>query len=282
PHLVLADVAGDDGVAGGEAVDFGHKVLGFDFGIAGGGVVGVLVLPGADLMPPGAAGGAARGIGVGGGFGGGLGGFYGGAFDVADDGDFGSADLADFGGVDIDVDDFGVRGEGGEATGDAVIEADAKGDEEVGIGQRHIGGVAAVHAGHGDEVGVSGGEGAEAHEGSNDGRVGESDEFAELGGGIGGDDTAAGIDEGAGGFLDELDGAADLAGVCFGADLVTGQVDGSDGLIVALRLEDILSDIDEDGAGAPCGGDVEGLVDDLREIVEFLYEIVVLGAGAGD
>ena len=65
PHLVLADVAGDDGFAAGEAVDLGHQVLGFDFGIAGGRVVGVLVLPGADLLPPGAAGGAALGIGCG-------------------------------------------------------------------------------------------------------------------------------------------------------------------------------------------------------------------------
>ena len=55
------------------------------------------------------------------------------AFDVADDGHVGSAVLADFGGVDIDVNDLGVRGEGGEAAGDAVVEADAEGDEEIGI-----------------------------------------------------------------------------------------------------------------------------------------------------
>ena len=34
PHLVLADVAGDDGLAAGEAIDFGHQVLRLDFGIA--------------------------------------------------------------------------------------------------------------------------------------------------------------------------------------------------------------------------------------------------------
>ena len=45
-----------------------------------------------------------------------------------------SAVLADFGGIDIDVDDFGVGGEGGEAAGDAVVEADAEGDEEVAFG----------------------------------------------------------------------------------------------------------------------------------------------------
>ena len=56
------------------------------------------------------------------------------ALDVADDGHFGRADLADFGGVDIDVDDFGVGGEGGEASGDAIVEAHAEGDQQVGIG----------------------------------------------------------------------------------------------------------------------------------------------------
>src|ERR1017187_6820159 len=193
PHLVLADVRGDDGVAAGEAVDFGHEVLGLDLGIAGGRVVGVLFFPCADLMPPGAAGGTARGIGLGGSFGEEFGELDEDAFDVADNGDFGSADLADFGRVDIDVDDLGVWGEGGEAAGDAVVETDAEGDEKVGTGQRHIGGVAAVHAGHGDEVGVIRGKGAETHEGSDDGSVGESNELAGLGGSVGGDDAAAGI-----------------------------------------------------------------------------------------
>ena len=36
PHLVLADVGGDDGLAAGEAVDLGHQVLRLDLGVAGG------------------------------------------------------------------------------------------------------------------------------------------------------------------------------------------------------------------------------------------------------
>ena len=74
------------------------------------------------------------------------------ALDVAHDRHVRRAVLADLGGIDIDVDDFGVRREGGEAAGDAVVEAHAEGDQQVGIGHRHIGGVAAVHAGHADEV----------------------------------------------------------------------------------------------------------------------------------
>ena len=187
-----------------------------------------------------------------------------------------------FGGIDIDVDDFGVRREGGEAAGDAVVEAHAEGDQQVGIGHRHVGGVAAVHAGHADEVGMLGGQGAEAHQGADGGRVGELDELAQLGRGVGGDDAAARVDQRPLGFPDHLRGAADLAGVAFGEDLVAGQVDGGDRRVVALRLEDVLGDIDQHRAGTAAGGDVERLVDDLRQFVELLDQEVVLGAGARD
>ena len=52
PHLVLADVGSDDGLAAGEAVDFVHQVLRLDFVFGAGAIVGMLVLPGADLRPP--------------------------------------------------------------------------------------------------------------------------------------------------------------------------------------------------------------------------------------
>ena len=48
-------------------------------------------------------------------------------------GDVGAADLAELGGVDVDVDDLGVGGEAGDLAGDAVVEAAAEGDEQVGL-----------------------------------------------------------------------------------------------------------------------------------------------------
>ena len=48
-----------------------------------------------------------------------------GGLGVADDGDIDVDVLADAAGVDIDVDDLGVGGEGGEVAGDAVVEASA-------------------------------------------------------------------------------------------------------------------------------------------------------------
>ena len=77
---------------------------------------------------------------------------------------------------------------------------------------------------------MTGGQAAEAHEGDDGGRIGELDEFAQLGGGVRRDDAAARIDQRPLGFPDQLRGAADLAGVAFGEDLVTGQMDGGDRL----------------------------------------------------
>ena len=45
PHLVLADVAGDDGFAAGEPVDFGHQVLRLDLVGRDCGLERMLVLP---------------------------------------------------------------------------------------------------------------------------------------------------------------------------------------------------------------------------------------------
>jgi hypothetical protein len=52
---------------------------------------------------------------------------------VAHDGQVGGAVLADLGRVDVEVDDLGVGSEGGEAAGDAVVEADAERDQQVGV-----------------------------------------------------------------------------------------------------------------------------------------------------
>ena len=55
------------------------------------------------------------------------------ALHVAHDGQVGRAVLADLGRIDIHVDHLGVRREGRQAAGDAVVEAHAQGDQQVGI-----------------------------------------------------------------------------------------------------------------------------------------------------
>ena len=113
---MLADVGGDDGLAAGEAVDLVHQVLRLDFVFGVRPVIGMLVLPVADLRVHHAARAAA---------------FFGlnsgssscrfliellqHALHVADDRDIGHAVLADFGRIDIHMDDSGVAGEGWQA-----------------------------------------------------------------------------------------------------------------------------------------------------------------------
>ena len=60
---------------------------------------------------------------------------------VADDRDLGSPDLADLRGVDVDVNDLGVRGEGIGIAGDPVVEAGSDRDEEIGLLHGGDGGV---------------------------------------------------------------------------------------------------------------------------------------------
>ena len=45
---------------------------------------------------------------------------------------------------------------------------------------------------------------------------------------------------------------------------------------------DVLGQIDQHRAGAAAGGDEEGFVDDARQIVDVLDQVIPLGAGAGD
>src|SRR5699024_6243795 len=54
--------------------------------------------------------------------------------------------FAQLAGVNVDLDDFGVRGELGRVERHAVGKAGADGDDEVGLVDGLVGGVAAVHA----------------------------------------------------------------------------------------------------------------------------------------
>ena len=60
--------------------------------------------------------------------------------------------LRDLGRVDVDVDELGVRRELGELAGDAVVEAGADRDDQVGLVHRVVGGAGAVHAEHAEPV----------------------------------------------------------------------------------------------------------------------------------
>ena len=132
PHLVLADVGGDDRVALGRPVHRLDHELGLDLAVLAGLVdERVLLLPAAQLLPPGVEPGAV-----------GLqrpvlaGQLRQHLLDVADDRDVGADVLGDLRRVDVDVDDLGVRRELGQLAGDPVVEAGADRDDQVGVVHR--------------------------------------------------------------------------------------------------------------------------------------------------
>ncbi len=96
----------------------------------------------------------------------------------------------------------------GEVAGDAVVEAHAEGEQEVGLLDGLVDPGLAVHAHHAEREGMVGGEGAEAEEGAGDGDLAALGEVEDLLARAGLDDAVAGEDDGAFGGGDEVDGAA--------------------------------------------------------------------------
>ncbi len=69
-------------------------------------------------------------------------------FEVADERDVGADVLVDLGGVDLDVDLLRGGSVAGEVAGDAVVEAHAEGEQEVGLLDGVVDPGLAVHAHH--------------------------------------------------------------------------------------------------------------------------------------
>ena len=91
---------------------------------------------------------------------------------VADDRDIDLDVLRDARRVDVDVDDLGVRGEGRDLAGDAVVEPGADGDEQVALLDRVVGVGRAVHAEHVERLGLPLVEAAQAQQGHRHGQMG--------------------------------------------------------------------------------------------------------------
>ncbi len=172
----------------------------------------------------------------------------------------------------------------GEVAGDAVVEAHAEGEEEVGLLDGVVDPGLAVHAHHAEGERVGGGDGAEAEQGAGDGDLvgfGEGEDFV-LGAGL--DDAVAGEDDGllgdcwmrATASRMEEDSAREHGVGAVGVGRGGVEVEEGGGL---LR---VLGDVDEDGAGAAGAGDLEGLADGGGDVFGAGDEEVVLGDGQGD
>ena len=171
------------------------------------------------------------------------------------------------------------RRESIEASGDAVVEARSDVDHHVAVMHRVVGLESAMHAQHTEPLRVGCRIGTQAEERRGDRIAGEADEFAEqrrrARAGI--HHAAAGVEDRALGFGDQVDRSANGRRIALGARVIGLVLDMLGAGIGAGRELDVLGDIDEHRSGPAVGGNVEGLVDDAREIVHVADQPVVLG-----
>ncbi len=171
-----------------------------------------------------------------------------------------------------------------DATRDAVVEARPDADHHVAIVHREVRFVGAVHPEHAQELLRRGGIGAEPHQRRGDREARQIDKLAQqlrrVRPGI--DNAAAGIEDRPLGVGDQIDGVADR----LRAALHLRPVGFVDHLarpdILAFVELDILRDVDHHRTRTPVLRDIERLVQDAREIVDVLHEVIVLRAGARD
>ncbi len=280
PHLVLAHLGRDDGLALRHLVERLDDALGLDdlavLAITERG----LFLPGLDQIQPVLALRIARrvvvvleeAVDV-----------LQGALRVAHDRQVHDDVLVDRRGVHVDVDDLGVGRKGVDLARHAVVKAGPDADEKIAVADGHVGEIGAVHARHAEKERVRAREGAEAHEGRCDRELGPSGEGPQLIRCLAQQDASAGHQHGpfrGPQHLQELD-------VFLGGRLGRQrQLCGVDldlrGVVVHLRGDDVFRQIDEHRPGTARAGDVEGLVDGVGQLVGIANEIVVLGAGTGD
>ncbi|CAB4886252.1 unannotated protein [freshwater metagenome] len=206
---------------------------------------------------------------------------------VAGDADIGTTNLAQFGRIDVHVDDLGVGSEAIELAGDAVVETGAEGDQQIGLLHRGDGGVVAVHAGHAETERMIVGHRTAGHEGGDDRDVEHLGQCQQGFGGTGFEDATTGVEHRSLGGEDQASGSFDEFGITVETGVVTGEVDRVgpvpiQGRIRIGRVDEILRDVDEHGAGTTGGGDVERLADDARDVLGPGHKLVVLGDRAGD
>ena len=143
--------------------------------------------------------------------------------------------------------------------------------------------VVAVHPRHAERELVVVRDRAARHQRRDRRDAGELAELAQLVGRERLDDAAAGVDDRlAWPATISSTARADVPRVAERARTVARHVDGVRVPPLGLVLQDVLRDVDEHRAGTPRRGDVEGLLDDHRDVVCVHDEPVVLGHGDRD
>lgn len=209
--------------------------------------------------------------------------------------------LVDVLGHDLEVDDtttvfgggqLGLGGELGDVTSHAIVEPRTDGDDQIGLLHGHVGIGGPVHAEHVQGLRVEFVVTTQTLQGRGDGDARLVGQFLQDLGAIGaGEQTLAHVQDG---FLGDVHQAGDTVNGALElllAQLASGQGrrarEGRDGAVHGDGLAedaggDILGQIDQHGAGAAGGGDLEGLMDAAGELGHGLDHDIPLGAGARD
>ena len=203
---------------------------------------------------------------------------------VADDAEIDFDVLVDRGWIDVDVDLPRLRRKGVKASGNAIVEARADADHQIAIMHGVVGLERTVHAEHAQPLLVGRRIGAEPHQRRRDRKPRRAHKLAQQHRSV-----RAGIDDAAAGIenrllrrrhhLDRVPNALEIA-------LELGLI----GLVLDVFLErvgaagelHVLRNVNDHRAGPAVRSDIEGLVQDARQIVDAAHEIIVLGAAAGD
>ncbi len=163
---------------------------------------------------------------------------------VAHDRDVDLDVLGDRRGIDVDVDDLGVRREGVDLAGDPIVEAGAHRDQHVGVVHGEVRVVGPVHAEHLQRQRVLGRERPQAHQRGGDRDLRELGQLAQLGAGVGRDHAAADVEHRLLGADQRAGRPLDLPGMAVVVRVVGAHHDllGPDEL--RLLDEDVLGQID--------------------------------------
>ncbi len=168
--------------------------------------------------------------------------------------------------------------------GDPVVEPGAHRYEQVGLADRVVGVLRAVHAQHAHGQMMVFGEAALTGERGGHWDIAVHGHLAELLGGVRDDDPASGIYDGALGGGDHARRLDDLFGVPLQVGLVAGQahLGHRGGVVVHIRFGDVHRDVYEHRAGTARARYVEGLADDAGQRLLVLDQVAVLDDRQGD
>ena len=202
---------------------------------------------------------------------------------IADQGHIDLDVLVDLGRVHFDVNLFGLGGIGGKAAGDAIVEAHAAGDEQIGFLNGVVDPRLAVHAHHAQVERVRGGKRAQAEQRESHGNLRALGKGADLLHGAGFRDAVAGENDGALGVADQFGGLREAAVFYVQHRMRTVRL-----RLGGFKVEDrrgllrVLGDVDEHRAGSAGLGDLKGLAQRRRQVLSAVDEEVVLGDGQRD